>query len=113
VAYDIGGAREVLRDGESGLLLPPPVPYEVCRRNVARLACPAVVESPAAPTAGQASRATSDDAWRPLAAALDRLAADPAAARAMGERWPADVLARFDCRAATAEIMRVYHSVLP
>jgi glycosyltransferase involved in cell wall biosynthesis len=24
VAYDIGGAREVLRDGESGYLLPPP-----------------------------------------------------------------------------------------
>jgi len=46
-----------------------------------------------------------------LAAALDRLAADPAAARAMGERWPAEILARFDYRAATAEIMRVYEAV--
>jgi glycosyltransferase involved in cell wall biosynthesis len=107
VAYDIGGAREVLRDGESGYLLPPP-----SRRDVARLACPAVVESPAAPTAGQASRATSDDAVHPLAAALDRLAADPAAACRMGERWPQDVLSRFDYRAATAEIMQVYKGIL-
>jgi len=105
VAYDIGGAREVLRDGENGFLLPAP-----SRRDVARLACPAVAEAGEAPTAGQASRATADTV-RALAAALDRLAADPAAAREMGERWPQDVLSRFDHRAATAEIMRVYENV--
>jgi hypothetical protein len=48
----------------------------------------------------------------PLAAALDRLAADPAAACRMGERWPQDVLSRFDYRAATAEIMQVYKGIL-
>jgi hypothetical protein len=39
---------------------------------------------------------------------MSRLAGDPAAARGMGRRWPAEVLARFDCRAATREIMQVY-----
>jgi glycosyltransferase involved in cell wall biosynthesis len=106
VAYDIGGAREVLRDGENGYLLPPP-----SRRDVARLAYPAVAESPAAPTVAQGDRATADADGRPLAAALDRLAADPASAREMGERWPAEILARFDYRAATAEIMQVYDMV--
>ena len=102
VAYDIGGAREVLRDGESGYLLPAPPPDEV-----ARVAWPRFsrghVQGPA-PDVPEA-------VWRPLAAALDRLAGDPAAARAMGDRWPQDVLSRFDYRAATAEIMRVYDNV--
>jgi glycosyltransferase involved in cell wall biosynthesis len=108
VAYDIGGAREVLRDGENGFLLPAPT-----MRAMARLACPAVAEPAEEPTAGQASRATSDAdaAVRPLASAMDRLAADPAAARRMGEGWPQNVLSRFDYRAATGEIMRVYENV--
>jgi glycosyltransferase involved in cell wall biosynthesis len=85
VAYDIGGAREVVRDGENGFLLPAPLP-----RHVARAAWP------------------PDSAWRPLAEAMSRLAGDPAAARSMGRRWPPEVLARFDYRAATREIMNVY-----
>ena len=154
VAYDIGGAREVLRDGQSGFLLPPPAPDvvrrvarprfsrgrvqeaapdEVSGRDVARPSekggCPlsrlfgkggcTLFRGRAAkgtvPFSQQREKGTAPfaGAVAALAAALDRLAADPAAARAMGERWPADVLARFDCRAATAEIMRVYHSVLP
>jgi glycosyltransferase involved in cell wall biosynthesis len=174
VAYDIGGAREVLRDGENGYLLPPPSPDVVRRvawprfsRGHVQGAAPDAPDAegrvarprfsrghvqgaaPDAPDAegrvawprfsrghvqgaapdevrGRAAKGTvpfsqqrekgtapfAEDV-RSLASALDRLAADPAAARAMGERWPADVLARFDCRAATAEIMRVYHSVLP
>jgi hypothetical protein len=39
---------------------------------------------------------------------MSRLAGDPAAARSMGRRWPPEVLARFDYRAATREIMNVY-----
>ena len=53
--YDVGGAREVVRDGENGFLLSPP--------------------------RGYGDRA----AWQRLAEAMSRLAADPAAARRMGE----------------------------
>ena len=81
IAYDVGGAAEVVRDGENGYLLPAPAP-------------------------GQAA----DTAAAALAEAMDRLAADPAAARAMGGRWSAEVLARFDYRTATAEILRVYEA---
>jgi len=128
VAYDIGGAREVVRDGENGFLVPAPLPRDVARAArealgegadsdvVARPACPAVGEGAAISTAGQAGRATSacgrattkEPPWRPLAEAMSRLAGDPAAARDMGRRWPAEVLARFDCRAATREIMKAY-----
>jgi glycosyltransferase involved in cell wall biosynthesis len=104
VAYDIGGAREVLRDGENGFLLPAPAP------RCGTVAVATVVEPGEAPTAGQASRATADTVCS-LASAMDRLAADPAAARRMGERWPQNVLSRFDYRAATGEIMRVYENV--
>jgi glycosyltransferase involved in cell wall biosynthesis len=51
-----------------------------------------------------------ESAWRPLAEAMSRLAGDPAAARGMGRRWPQEVLARFDYRAATREIMEVYQA---
>jgi len=145
VAYDIGGAREVLRDGESGYLLPPPSPRTAAACRVAwsrfsrdhaqgaapseRGGCPlsrvfgkggcTLFHGRAAkgtvPFSQQREKGTAPfaGAVAALAAVLDRLAADPAAARKMGLRWPEDVLARFDCRAATAEIMRVYHSVLP
>ena len=115
VAYDIGGAREVLRDGENGFLLPPPVPRVVARlsekggctlsRVLGKGGCTLFRGRAAKGTAPFAGAAAA------LASALDRLAADPAAARAMGERWPQDILSRFDYRAATAEIMRVYESV--
>jgi len=82
VAYDIGGAREVVRDGENGYLLPPPGP----RRSAAVAAAP-------------------------LADAMARLVGDPDAARAMGGRWSGAVLSRFDYRTATAEILRVYEAV--
>jgi glycosyltransferase involved in cell wall biosynthesis len=125
VAYDIGGAREVVRDGENGFLLPAPLPRDVARAAWPRKkgGCPlshvfgkggcTLFRGRAAkgtvPFSQQREKGTAPfaGAVAALAAALDRLAADPAAARAMGERWPADVLARFDCRAATAEIMRV------
>ena len=147
VAYDIGGAREVVRDGENGFLLPAPLP-----RDVARLPWQGVAESATASTGGKGDGEKADgekgdcplsrlfgkggctlfrgdgpekgtapfsqrpeegtapfsEAWRPLAEAMSRLAGDPAAARDMGRRWPAEVLARFDCRAATREIMKVY-----
>jgi len=83
VAYDIGGAAEVVRDGENGYLLPPP-----------------------------ASKGTQGRAVAAWAEAMGRLASDPAAARAMGGRWPADMLNRFDGRAATDEILRVYARAL-
>ena len=79
VTYNIGGAAEVVRDGENGYLLPPPLPNQGHGPTVAA-----------------------------LAGAMGRLAADPAAARTMGGRWPADVLDRFDYRSATDEILRVY-----
>ena len=129
VAYDIGGAREVVRDGENGFLVPAPLP-----RDVARLPQRAVAEPAAASTGekggcplcrlfGKGGRtlfrgdgpekgtAPFSEAWRPLAEAMSRLAGDPAAARGMGRRWPVEVLARFDDRAATREIMKVYESV--
>jgi glycosyltransferase involved in cell wall biosynthesis len=79
VAYDIGGAREVVRDGENGFLLPPP-----------------------------STGLEGEAAWRPLAEAMDCLAADPVAARGMGERRSDEVLARFDYREATRQILRTY-----
>ncbi|MBM4017645.1 MAG: glycosyltransferase family 4 protein [Planctomycetes bacterium] len=123
VAYDVGGAREVVRDGENGFLLAPPSPHDV-----ARPACPAVTvrrfsapapcgtaglsgrgeAAPMLPTAGQAARGTA--VCGSPAEAMERLASDPAAACRMGERWPEEVLARFDYRPATREIMRVYDS---
>lgn len=87
VAYDIGGASEVLRHGENGFLLPPP------------------------PRAVALASATLQ-AWRPLADAMDRLAADPQAAMRMGDRWNDQTLSRFDYRLATAEILRLYDEVL-
>ena len=79
VAYDIGGAREVVRDGENGYLLPPPAPG-----------------------------ARGESAWRPLAEAMARLAAAPAAARGMGGRWSDDVLRQFDYREAARQIFKTY-----
>ena len=43
---------------------------------------------------------------------MEALAADPAAAARMGERWPADVLARFDHRRMVRDILAVYGEVL-
>jgi len=85
ISFDVGGAREVVCDGRTGLLLSPPLRDEPIGRTVAQ-----------------------------LADAMNRLAADPAAARRMGERWPRESLLRwrFGYRAATAEIMQVYEEVL-
>jgi len=83
VTYDVGGAREVVCDGENGFLVPAPVPGEAVESAARRLAEP-----------------------------MRRLAADPSAARAMGRRWPEQVLRRFDCREATYEIMQIYKQVL-
>jgi glycosyltransferase involved in cell wall biosynthesis len=83
VAYDVGGAREVVRDGENGFLLPAPVPGE-----------------------------PPESAVRLLAEAMRRLVADPAAARRMGRQWPEEVLRRFDPRDAACQIMQVYRQVL-
>jgi glycosyltransferase involved in cell wall biosynthesis len=83
ISYDIGGAREVVRDGAGGVLL-------------------------AAPPPG----ALAENAAGPLAEAMLRLASDPQAARALGLAWPAKTLAPFDAPAATARILRVYESVL-
>ena len=83
VSYDVGGAREVVRDGENGFLVPAPIPGEAVASAARRLAEP-----------------------------MRRLAADPRAAREMGRRWPEGVLRRFDPREATGEIMRIYQQVL-
>jgi glycosyltransferase involved in cell wall biosynthesis len=83
IAYDIGGAAEVVEDGVNGWLLAAP-----------------------------AARAGLDAASRPLAAAMRRMAADPGAARRMGGRWPPEVLARFDYRVMAERILEVYAEVL-
>ncbi len=79
VTFDVGGAPEVVRDGVNGYVVAAPPPK--------REAGPAVAA---------------------LAEAMDRLAANPSAARAMGRRWPAETLEAFDYRLAAREIMRVY-----
>jgi len=79
VTFDVGGAAEVVRDGVNGDLLPAPVPGEP---DVSAVAA--------------------------LAGAMARLVSDPAHARAMGGRWLADVLDRFDYRRGTREILEVY-----
>jgi len=140
VAYDIGGAREVVRDGENGFLVPAPLPRDVARLPQRAVAEPAAAstgekggcplcrlfgkggrtlfrgdgpEKGTAPFSQRPEKGTApfSEAWRPLAEAMSRLAGDPAAARGMGRRWPAEVLARFDDRAATREIMKVYENV--
>ena len=83
ISYNVGGAREVLRDGRNGLLLP-------------------------GPTRGE----PIDAASAMLADAMNRLADDPAQARRMGERWPDELLRQFDYRDATGRILRVYEDVL-
>jgi len=79
VTYNIGGAAEVVRDGLNGSLLAAPAP-----------------SGPEAPAVAA------------LAEAMGRLASDPAGARAMGRRWSAADLDRFDYHRATREIMQVY-----
>ncbi len=81
VAYDVGGAREVIRDGGNGFLLKPPPPR----------------------------RRSAEDA-APMAEAMQRLAADPKAARAMGAAWPAEVLARFDAGLMGRRLLEIYAS---
>jgi glycosyltransferase involved in cell wall biosynthesis len=83
VAYDVGGAREVVLAGGNGFLLEPPSP-------------------------GTRGRL----AWQPLAEAMAGLACNPDLARRLGEQWPEDILARFDYRTATRQIMDVYEGVL-
>jgi glycosyltransferase involved in cell wall biosynthesis len=82
VAYNVGGAREVVADGKNGTLLDPPPP-----------------------------RAQGESAWRPLAEAMNRLATDSDLARRMGEQWSDAVLHRFDYREATGEILRTYEGI--
>ena len=89
VTYEVGGAVELVDNGVNGFCLPPP-PARFARVQV------------------RAPR----QAWAPLAAAMGRLAADPAAARAMGRAWPEERLRRFDYREATPEVVRVYDEVL-
>jgi len=79
ITYDVGGARELVRHGESGFLLRPPAP-------------------------GEAASAAA----KPLAQAMARLASDPDGARQMGDGWPEGLLRRFDYRSATDQIMQVY-----
>ncbi len=79
VAYDVGGAAEVVGPDEGGVLLPPPAPG-----------------------------ASPQEAAGPLAEAMDRLAADPEAARALGRRWNPDRLRPFDYHEATREILAAY-----
>lgn len=81
VTYDVGGAREVVRDGANGFLLPPPGP-----------GADPVSVAPA------------------LADAMRRLAAAPDVARSMGERWDEALLRRFDYRQATGELMPSYEA---
>jgi glycosyltransferase involved in cell wall biosynthesis len=88
ITYNIGGAREVVRDGQNGYLLSPP----------------------ALAPAGLRLGAHGEAAWRPLAEAMDRLVADPVGARRMGEQWPQAVLARFDYRTGAREILKVYEA---
>jgi glycosyltransferase involved in cell wall biosynthesis len=82
VTFNVGGAAEVVRDGSNGYLLPPPPAGREPRR--------------------------AEDSVAALAEAMAALAADPSAARAMGGRWPAEVLDRFGYRRATREIQAVY-----
>jgi len=83
IAYDVGGAREVVRDGENGFLLAAPAPGTPLEAAV-----------------------------RPLAEAMRRLVADPPAACRMGRQWCEESLRRFDCRETTCQIMQVYRQVL-
>jgi glycosyltransferase involved in cell wall biosynthesis len=90
ISYNIGGAREVVRDGENGYLLEPPSRDET--------------------GAGRFSRGCEKGTVSagPMAEAMARLASDPAAARQMGERWPAEVLGQFDYRKATRQVLASY-----
>ncbi|MFO8013831.1 MAG: glycosyltransferase family 4 protein, partial [Phycisphaerae bacterium] len=116
VTFDVGGAAEVVRDGENGYLLPPPPPgpwkahwrggspYPP-RRDRGRGGSAAGTETR---RAGNSQARRACDSIRVLAEAMAALASDPPAARAMGEAWRAEVLDRFDYRRATREIMQVY-----
>jgi glycosyltransferase involved in cell wall biosynthesis len=73
VAVADGGPLEILRDGETGLLVPPTV--------------------------------------EELAAGIGALVADPDAARALGQRARADVLARYRWEAGAAQLLSVYARV--
>jgi glycosyltransferase involved in cell wall biosynthesis len=126
ITYDIGGAREVMRDGVNGLLLPPPgrprtdwlrpaFRWSLSRSTAMDNIASGIDRAPRPWPQGTGPVALVEDGdppWRPLAEAMRRLLDDPAAARRMGEAWPQDVLQRFDHRAATAEITRVYEEVL-
>jgi hypothetical protein len=73
------------------------------------------IASAAAPAATHARFASLSEPLVPTKTVLltaDPMAADPVAARKMGERWPKAALAPFDYRAATREILKVYEEVL-
>jgi hypothetical protein len=74
IASKVGGIPEIVRHGETGLLV--------------------------------------ENAVEPVAAALRELAADPARARAMGERARADMAARFTVDRMLRRTMEVYRQVL-
>ncbi len=74
VAVADGGPLEILRDGDTGLLVPPTVAA--------------------------------------LAEGIGTIAADPAAARAMGARARADVLARYSWERGAAQLLGVYERVV-
>jgi len=108
VTYNVGGAAEVVRDGVNGYLLPAPV----AQRGKALV--PGGSTHPPGTRDTDDSGAVGTETHRAessvaaLAEAMGRLAADPAGARAMGRRWSADDLDRFDYHRATREIMQVY-----
>ncbi len=83
VSYDIGGAREVLTDGQTGRLVPPPP-----------------------------SPRPTPDAVAALAEALAPLAGDAALRQRMGAAWAPDLARRFDYRTMGRRLVDVYEGVL-
>jgi alpha-maltose-1-phosphate synthase len=89
VASDVGGIPEVVVDGEDGLL----VPLELR------------TDEPMAPVDAAAYELA-------LAAAINRLVADPARRTSMGEAGRRRAVERFSWRAIAAQTVELYHALL-